>query len=511
MSDQVDPSPVGADFSVAIIGAGIAGLCTGIYAQMNGYAAHVYEMHTKPGGLCTAWKRNGYTVDACVHWLVGSRPGTSLHKLWREIGLIQALDIVDLDEFTRVEFPDSPPIIFHADLDRLYEHLLDVAPEDAPLLARFFSDARRLAGRELPSDLPPRELMGPLSTLRIMPRLLRYAGPMRRWNALTIAQFVERLKNPRLRTAFSQLWPPEMSAFTILMNLLWFHERQAGYPIGGSMPVAEQAERRLLQLGGKVDYRARVAEVLVENDRAVGVRLEDGREERADWVVSAADGHSTIFDMLKGRYVDDTVCGWFESFIPFPPLVFVGLGVNRTFPEEPRLTSGASLGLVEPFRAGDRTVERFSYHLYNYDPTMAPERKTVITCMFTADYDYWKELSQDRERYDAQKWAVADGVVTALDRRFPGLAELVEMVDVATPATFERYTGNWRGSFEGWLPTPANLTAEMRKNLPRLDRFYMTGQWVSPGGGLPSGVMTGRQVVQLMCHADGKRFQVATS
>ncbi len=109
------------------------------------------------------------------------------------------------------------------------------------------------------------------------------------------------------------------------------------------------------------------------------------------------------------------------------------------------------------------------------------------------------------------KKAIADAVVKALDQRFPGLAEQVEMVDVATPTTWERYTGNWRASFEGWLPTPANLSTEMRKTLPGLDSFYMVGQWVAPGGGLPSGVMTGRQVVQLMCHKDGKKFRVPDS
>ena len=497
--------------SVAVIGAGIAGLCTGCYAQMNGYRAHIYEMHTKPGGLCTAWTRNGYTIDACIHWLTGSRPGSDFYKLWQEVGLIQGLEIIDLDEFTRAEFPDGPSINFYADLDRLLPHLIDVAPEDAELLKRFLGDAKRMARTELPSDLPPRELMGLGTTLRLMPRLLRVMRPLRRWNSLTMAQFVERVRNPRLRAAFRDLMIPEMSAFALLQTLAWFHGRQAGYPIGGSMPLAEAVERRFRALGGEIDYRARVTEILVENDRAVGLRLANGREERADVVVSAADGHATIFDMLQGRYVDDTVRGWFKEFIPFPPLVFVGIGVNRTFPEEPRLASGCTLGLTESIQIGNTTVDRLTYHLHNYDPTLAPAGKTAITCLITADYEYWRELSQDRGRYEQEKKAIADALVKTLDRRFPGLAELVEMVDVATPATWERFTGNWRASFEGWLPTPANLTAELRKTLPGLDAFYMAGQWVSPGGGLPSGVMTGRQVVQLMCHKDGRHFRASSS
>ncbi len=62
------------DNSVIIIGAGFAGLSAGIYAQMNGYRTQIFEMHDLPGGLCTAWKRKGYTIDGCIHWLVGSSP-----------------------------------------------------------------------------------------------------------------------------------------------------------------------------------------------------------------------------------------------------------------------------------------------------------------------------------------------------------------------------------------------------------------------------------------------------
>ncbi|MDN5345323.1 MAG: hypothetical protein PWQ18_1437 [Clostridia bacterium] len=43
--------------SLIIIGAGIAGLATGCYAQMNGYQSQIFEKHNKPGGLCTAWRR----------------------------------------------------------------------------------------------------------------------------------------------------------------------------------------------------------------------------------------------------------------------------------------------------------------------------------------------------------------------------------------------------------------------------------------------------------------------
>jgi phytoene dehydrogenase-like protein len=84
------------------------------------------------------------------------------------------------------------------------------------------------------------------------------------------------------------------------------------------------------------------------------------------------------------------------------------------------------------------------------------------------------------------------------------------VVDVATPLTYERYTGNWQGSMEGWLPTIETMSMTrgrgMDKTLPGLDDFYMVGQWVEPGGGLPPAATSARTVIQMICKRDRKSF-----
>ncbi len=87
---------------IVIIGAGIAGLAAGCYARMNGYRTHIVEMHDKPGGLCTVWTRQGYTIDGCIHWLTGSAPGDSLYQVWEELGAVQGRRMLDHDVFVRV-------------------------------------------------------------------------------------------------------------------------------------------------------------------------------------------------------------------------------------------------------------------------------------------------------------------------------------------------------------------------------------------------------------------------
>ena len=67
---------------IIIIGAGVSGLSAGIYAQMNGHNATIYERHFKAGGNLTGWDRCGYHIDNCIHWLTGTNPATELYRTW---------------------------------------------------------------------------------------------------------------------------------------------------------------------------------------------------------------------------------------------------------------------------------------------------------------------------------------------------------------------------------------------------------------------------------------------
>jgi len=103
---------------------------------------------------------------------------------------------------------------------------------------------------------------------------------------------------------------------------------------------------------------------------------------------------------------------------------------------------------------------------------------------------------------------VAAAVTAVFESRFPKARGKVEVVDVATPATIVRYTGNWRGSMEGWLYTPATGVKPLPCVLPGLESFYMVGQWTSPGGGLPAGLMTGRAVSKRIARDTGVRWKL---
>ena len=346
-----------AEKSILIIGAGIAGLSAGCYGQMNGYKTQIFEMDTKPGGLCTAWERKGYIIDGCLHWLVGSSPQSAYYPLWQQVGALHEKKVINMEQFYRVEGADGKVFTLYTDIERLEKHMLEIAPEDKAVIEEFIKALHHFTGFKAPVDKAA-ELSGPPDTIKMLLKMRPFLGDLRKWGKITMQDLALRFKNPLLRETWQVIWPAGFPAVSLLMTLAWMANKDAGYVIGGSMEISLSMEKRYLDLGGKISYKSKVSRILVENDRAVGVKLEDGSEHKADYVISAADGHATIFEMLEGKYIDDTIRSYYESMPVFPPLVYIGLGVNSSFDDIPKIISGLAIPLDKTITIGNKVHTR---------------------------------------------------------------------------------------------------------------------------------------------------------
>ncbi len=147
---------------ILIIGAGIGGLASGCYAQMNGYDTEIFEMQDKPGGLCTAWERKGYTFDGCIHFLIGSKPGSVFHEFWQEVGALPGREILVHEEYMRFEELSGRTLVLYRDANRLQEHLLELSPDDRLLIRELTDAIRYIAKMRLPFYRPPEMLSDPM-------------------------------------------------------------------------------------------------------------------------------------------------------------------------------------------------------------------------------------------------------------------------------------------------------------------------------------------------------------
>jgi len=486
-----------------IIGAGLSGLSAGCYAQINGYEAHLFEHHSIPGGVCTAWARNGYTIDGCVQWLMGSKEGSAFHALYRELGALEGVTLLPVTFLRRfVDEESGEHLDISADLDKFAADVRALAPDDAQVIERMLEGVRTLEGFEAPVETAP-ELLGPLDAIQSLWRSRRQLKYLSRYG-MPVSEFVEELRNPLLKKALLRLFVPEMPMYYLMSLLAQLSDGQLSVIKGGSHRFALAVARRFRELGGVFHFNADVEEILVEGNRAVGLRLADGSEAYGERVVSAAPGHTTIFRMLGGRYTDRSVRDRYTQWPMFPGRVLVSFGVRAGIVDVPPVQT---ILLRDPLIFGFREVDCVTVRTFNYDDSLAPEGCTVVQVIFETDYEMWNELHHAPRRYDRTKTAVADEVLSILEGHIPGISEQVEMRDVATPYTFWRFARSYRGAYEGFLPTPEALRERIPKMLPGLEGFYMAGQWVEPGGGVPPALMSGKHVVQLICREDEKSFR----
>jgi phytoene desaturase len=479
---------------LVVIGGGLAGLSAGCYARASGFDVTLVEHNVALGGECTAWRRGPYLVDGCIHWLTGG----PFDELYEELGILPAVKLHVLDEFATYRHArDGWQVSLRRDLQRTLEAMRQIAPQDGEELSRLIEGAESFGVippiQQAPELASVSERLGQIWQLRHdVGDFVRFRKPLGVW-------VNEHLKSPQLRALFLRLMPPESPALFLLFVLGYLSRGWLSRPIGGTAQFRDALVDRYHALGGEAVMNATVEEVLENGIRASGVRLTDGTILDADVVVSTASVPETVFRLLAGRFGAAEWKGRMDTWRMFQPIVLASFGVAKSLEGEP---STLLVDGIEPFTVGGCQNDHLYLRLYNDDPAFAPPGHTVVQAMISTDYDWWAKRGAEYQRAKEQ---AADVVLTCLDRSLPGIQTNVRMTDVATPLTYWRHCRAWRGAFEGWLPG-TNAWKHVPKELPDLERFYMAGQWVEPGGGVPSAIMSGKHVVQIMCAALDRDF-----
>lgn len=487
--------------TIVIIGGGVAGLSAGIYAALNGFDTQIIEMHSIPGGQCTAWERKKFRFDYCLHWLVGTSKG-AFHDIWKETNVLNSqTEVIDHAVHSKILDKNNKEFIIYSDIGRWENYLLNIAPEDEKAIRKMCNDMRKSALLK-PFALPP-ELRSPFDYIKIIPDMLPIFNLVRKFGRLTCKAYFDRLNfsNEQIKSVFHTLYGERnFSALAFIFMLGWFNQKNAGYIKGGSFPLAQRMAEKFTSLGGRFVFKSRVSKIIVENNTAKGVVLADGKQFNADYVISAADGYSTIYQMLDGKYISKKIDHAYNNWELFTPLVQVSFGIGVEVPSDSPIIIKFCPGQIgrTPLDNG------FSIMNYNYDNTMAPKGKTTIVMRFDSPWHLWENL--EGEDYLEEKKQIEIDSIAFLEMIYPDISKHIEIIDVATPKTDVKYTGVRKGAYEGFMPGKENMMKTLNMQLPGLKNFYMAGQWLFPGGGLPPSAQTGKWNIQLICKKEKKKF-----
>lgn len=474
----------------AIVGGGVAGLSAGIFAARAGHRAVVIEKNATAGGNLTGWRRGAYTVDNCVHWLIGTKEGSASRRLWEDVGILGAEGVRSLPSLYTVEGGGESLSLFR-DFDRTERAMLALSPEDREESLRFCRAVRALMRFSHLSGET-----GVADALRAVPSLLRYAF-------LSAGELADRFSHPLLRRFVTGLVGRDFTSLALLYTAANFAAGNADLPAGGSLAAAEGMTERFLSLGGELRTGCEAVKILTSGHSAFGVRLADGEEMFADAVILAADPAA-----LFGRILDAPMPRPLLSLYQSPAMHrFSSVGCAFALPRA-ALPFRGDLVLHIPRRGERYDVGdgRLVLREFSHEPSFAPEGETVLTTMrffYEDGCRHFLELSKDRDAYREEKRRLLSATEGDIVDRFPALSGKLCPLDIWTPATYRRYTGAPLGTYMSFLLPPGRLP-RVSARVPGFENLFLATQWQSPPGGLPTALHLGRRAAEIACRACAK-------
>jgi len=467
-------------YDAVVIGAGIGGLfCANLLAK-EGLSVLLVEQHYMVGGLCSTFRRGGFTFDAATHFypLLGNRDtlaGRILTELGVETGWVR------MDPVDTFHFPDGSRFAVPAELEPYLAAVKARFPHQAAALDGFFASVREaymhgllayFRGRETPRFAALREL-----TLRA---------------ALDAAVDDPALK--LLLTADCPHWgsPPSRISFVFdsMLRLAYFLGNY--YPAGGSQAFADELALRFEERGGDILMSTRVDRIVVEDGRAVGIEAETDRgplrgrhRVAAEAVVSNADLTLTLRELLSRQEASAAELARALRLRPSWPCYLTHLGLAGVPLDELEEVQGYhwqgwdsdQLGCLADFRRGALRCKVFVPT--SYEPALAPPGKQVVILQKVMPVDYGRIAD-----WPAHKAAVQEYLLGELERLLPGVSRRIEVVTTASALTTWRFTRNEGGAMLGWDMAPDQLGAARPGVRGPVAGLFLTGHWVRPGGGI---------------------------
>ncbi len=481
-------------WDVVVIGSGIGGLVTASQLAAKGARVLVLERYLIPGGSGGSFQREGYTFDVGASMIFGFGQTGHTNLLTRALADVGEVcetiaDPAQLD----YHLPDGLHLAVDRDYDSFVARLSSLFPHEAKGIRAFYDtcwsvfnclDAMPLLSLEDPAYLAKVFFRAPLACLGLA-----------RWLPVNVGDVARRhIHDPALLKFIDMecfCWSVMPADLTPMINAgMVFSDRHAGginYPKGGVGVIARKLVAGLERHGGAIRYRARVTKVLLEDGKAVGVRLADGEEIRARRVVSNATRWDTFGGLIEAQEIPAQEHTWRRRYKASPSFLSLHLGVDASL--IPAGTHCHHL-LLEDWQAmEDEQGVVFVSMPSLLDPSLAPPDRHIVHAFTPSSMEAWTGLGP--AAYAAKKQADADRLISRLEAILPGLAAAIRHREVGTPRSHRRFLGRSGGSYgpvpalrlPGLLPMPFNRTA-----IPAL---YCVGDSCFPGQGLNAVAFSG--------------------
>jgi prolycopene isomerase len=482
------------DYDVIVIGSGIGGLVTATQLAAKGAQVLVLEKYIIPGGSAGYFEREGYRFDVGASMIFGFGDRGTTNLLTRALAAVDMkLETIPDPVQIHYHLPDGLEVKVHRDYDRFVRELIALFPQEAKGIRSFYGECWRifnclnrieLLSLEEPRYLFKVFLQHPLACLGLVKYLPQNIG-----------YFAQKyLKNPKL-LKFIDLecycWSVVPAALTPSINAgMVFSDRHYGgvnYPRGGVGQIAKALVRGLTKFGGEIKYKSRVREIIIENNRAVGVKLADGKEYRARRIVSNATRWDTFGKLLSSTPLPLSEQKWQQRYQKSPSFLSLHLGVKESVIPENTDCHHILLENWQDMEISEGTI--FISIPTLLDRSLAPPGHHIIHTFTPSWMQDWRGLSP--KEYQIKKETAAAKLIDRLEAIFPKLSVGLDYQEVGTPRTHRRFLGREDGTYgpiprrqlSGLLGMPFNRTT--------IAGLYCVGDSTFPGQGLNAVAFSG--------------------
>jgi len=488
------------NFDAIIIGSGIGGLVTASQLAAKGARVLVLEKYIIPGGSGGSFKRKGYTFDVGASMIFGFGDKGYTNLLTRALKDVnEKCETIPDPVQLEYHLPHNLNISVDKDYEQFIKKLSASFPNEKKGIKKFYDtcagvfkclDSMPLLSIEDPNYLFKVFFKSPLSCLGLARWLPVNAGDVAR-------KFIKDPELLRFIDIECFCWSVMPALKTPMINAgMVFTDRHAGginYPKGGVGTIAEKLVSGIEKLGGRIRYKANVNEILLKNEKAIGVKLSNGEEIYSNIIVSNSTRWDTfgLKDKKKGliasKNVPKSEYKWSETYKPSPSFVSIHLGVEKNL-------------IPDNFNCHHIIVENWD-ELENekgvifvsiptlLDSSLAPEGKHIVHAFTPSSMSEWEGLS--RKEYLQKKEEYFSFLIKKISTILPNLEQNIDHKEIGTPKTHKKFLGRYKGSYGpipsqkllGLLPMPFNTT--------KIKNLYCVGDSCFPGQGLNAVAFSG--------------------
>jgi len=513
-------------YDAIIIGAGMGGLSCGAWLAHKGMKVLVVEQNVQPGGLCSSYKREGFNFTPAASIITGTtkKDGVFL-RLIKQLGIEKEIELIPLEQGYHVHLPDFDYYLYSGGEEarrRLIEQLLKLFPHEANGIRAYFDKLTKIYQQ---ADYATFLGTGPMDVARILfkcPTLVKNMGK-------GIVPFVnDYVNDPKLKTVLSinstcANLPPSRMSLLGIAGLLIEGGLSNPHVKGGPQAISEAFAKSVKESGGEVLLGHLVEKILVEDNRAYGVRMikspparsegenvdsTEGREITGKYVISNAAARQTFQKLVGEEKIGKKFLKRLGRLEPTPPFCALFLGLDMDLKKMgfvPALhIHSSTYDTEEHFKnLESKMVEEngldpfFRFQLAPLsDPTSAPEGKTALVVHSIPVPSSGWENPEWRKR-------AVDLMIKRAERVIPDLSKNIVYQELWSPATLDRYSLSGQDASIGWALSPQQVGPKRLAQQTPIENLLLSGHWTQPAIGVFATVISGLKAARIILEKEG--------